>query len=74
MESLVNSLVDLFSGLNKDVVVFIIIVVASVFMSSSNDAKLIESLEKQHKQTVKYDYGALLKSLDNNTTKFYESL
>lgn len=28
-----------------DVVVFIIIVVASVFMSSSNDAKLIESLE-----------------------------
>ena len=57
-----------------DVVVFIIIVVASVFMSSSNDAKLIESLEKQHKQTVKYDYGALLKSLDNNTTKFYESL
>ena len=49
-----------------DVVVFIIIVVASVFMSSSN--------EKQHKQTVKYDYGALLKSLDNNTTKFYESL
>lgn len=57
-----------------DVIVFIIIVVVSVFMSSSNDTKLIESLEKQHKQTVKYDYKTLLKSLDNNTAKFYENL
>lgn len=57
-----------------DVIVFIIIVAVSVFMSSSNDNKLIESLKKQHKQTVKYDYETLLKSLDNNTAKFYESL
>lgn len=57
-----------------DVIVFIIIVVISVFMSSSNDTKLIESLEKQHNQTVRYDYETLLKSLNNNTAKFYESL
>ena len=57
-----------------DIIVFITIVVASVFMTSSNDTKLIEGLEKQHKQTVKYDYETLLKSLDNNTTKFYENL
>ena len=57
-----------------DVIAFIIIVVFSVSMSSSNDTKLIESLEEQHKQTVKYDYKTLLKSLDNNTTKFYENL
>lgn len=57
-----------------DVIVFIIIVVISVFMSSSNDTKLIESLEEQHNQTVRYDYEMLLKSLNNNTAKFYESL
>ena len=57
-----------------DVIVFIIIVVVSVFMSSSNDTKLIESLEKQHNQTVRYDYETLLKSLNNNTAKFYENL
>lgn len=57
-----------------DVIVFIIIVAISVFMSSSNDTKLIESLEEQHNQTVRYDYETLLKSLNNNTTKFYESL
>lgn len=57
-----------------DVIVFIIIVVISVFMSSSNDTKLIESLEKQHNQTVRYDYETLLKSLNNNTAKFYENL
>lgn len=57
-----------------DVIVFIIIVVISVFMSSSNDTKLIESLEEQHNQTARYDYEMLLKSLNNNTAKFYESL
>lgn len=57
-----------------DVIVFVIIVVISVFMSSSNDTKLIESLEKQHRQMVIYDYKTLLKSLNNNTVKFYESL
>lgn len=57
-----------------DVIVFIIIVAVSIFMSSSNDTKLIESLEKQYKQTIKYDYKTLLKSLDNNTAKFYEIL
>lgn len=57
-----------------DVIVFIIIVVVSVFMSISNDTKLIKSLEDQHKQTVKYDYEILLKSLNSNTVKFYESL
>lgn len=57
-----------------DVIVFIIIVVISVFMSSSNDTKLIESLEEQHNQTVRYDYETLLKSLNNDTAKFYESL
>ena len=57
-----------------DVIVFIIIVVVSVFMSISNDTRLIKSLEDQHKQTVKYDYEILLKSLNSNTVKFYESL
>lgn len=57
-----------------DVIVFIIIVVVSVFMSISNDTTLIKSLEDQHKQTVKYDYEILLKSLNSNTVKFYESL
>lgn len=57
-----------------DVIVFIIIVAVSVFMSSSNDTKLIENLEKQHNQTVRYDYEMLLKSLNNNTAKFYENL
>lgn len=57
-----------------DVIVFVIIFVVSVLMSNSNDAKLIESLENQHKQTIKYDYKTLLKSLNNNTVKFYESL
>lgn len=57
-----------------DVIVFIIIVVVSVFMSISNDTKLIKSLEDQHKQTVKYNYEILLKSLNSNTVKFYKSL
>lgn len=57
-----------------DIIVFIIIVIVSVSMSISNDAKLIESLEKQHKQTIRYDYDILLKSLDNNTAEFYENL
>lgn len=57
-----------------DIIVFIIIVVISVFMSISNDTTLIKSLEDQHKQTVKYDYEILLKSLNSNTVKFYESL
>ena len=57
-----------------DVIAFIIIVVVSVFMSISNDTKLIKSLEDQHKQTVKYDYEILLKSLNSNTVKFHESL
>lgn len=57
-----------------DVIVFIIIVVVSVFMSNSNDTKLLENLEKQHKQTTQYDYENLLKSLNNNTAKFHESL
>lgn len=57
-----------------DITVFIIIIVVSVFISSSNDTKLIESLKNQHSQTVRYDYENLLKSLNNNTAKFYESL
>ena len=61
-------------GCLVDIAVFIIIVIISVFMSSSNDARLIENLKSQHSKTIHYDYDFLLKSLDNNTIKFYESL
>lgn len=61
-------------GCLVDIAVFIIIVIVSVFMSSSNDAQLIENLKSQHSKTISYDYDSLLKSLNNNTIKFYESL
>ena len=57
-----------------DVIVFIVIIIISVIMANSNDSKLIDSLKEQQTQTIKYDSGNILKSLDENTIIFYEHL
>lgn len=57
-----------------DIIVLIIIIIISIIMSNSNDSKLLEDLNNQHTQSVKFDSDALLKELDNNSIKFYENL
>lgn len=57
-----------------DIVVLLIIIVVSIIMTSFNDDKLLEGLQKQHQQEVTFDYDGLLNSLDVNTIKFYEKI
>ncbi len=47
--------------------------VVSVWLTSSNDGKLLESLRSQQsKQTI--DYESIKQQLDNNTIEFYEKI
>lgn len=55
------------------IISFIIIMIISVICTSHNDGKLIDSLKSQH-ESITIDYGKLQKSLDNNSTYFYDSL
>lgn len=57
-----------------DIIVFIIIMIISVIMANSNDSKLIEGLKEQQTWSIKLDNESIIKSLDNNTIRFYENL
>lgn len=57
-----------------DIIVFIIIMVISVIMANSNDSKLVDDLKQQQVKTIKFDNKTILKSLDDNTIRFYENL
>lgn len=57
-----------------DISVAIILMIVSIVMSNSNDSKLVDSLKEQHSQSVQIDNSNLIKSLNNNTIHFYESL
>ncbi|MBP9984267.1 MAG: hypothetical protein KBF13_04000 [Prevotella sp.] len=55
------------------IISFIIMLVVSVWLTSSNDGKLLESLRSQQsKQTI--DYESIKQQLDNNTIEFYEKI
>ena len=55
------------------VVSFIIMMLISIFCTSYNDEKLVDSLKAQH-ESFALDYDTLHKTLDNNTIEFYDSL
>lgn len=60
-------------GCVVDIVVFAIIAISSVFLSSGNDSDLLENLRKQNQQEFKIDDKAILNKLNQNTIQFYES-
>jgi len=57
-----------------DIIVFVIIMIISVIMANSNDSKLIDNLRAQQTQSVTFDNKSIIKSLDENTIRFYENL
>ena len=58
-----------------DIIVFAIILVASVVMTSINDTKLIDSLKSQYSiSEQRYNSEVIIESLNHNTETFYENL
>ncbi len=52
-------------------IVTIITIIVSVILSMANDKKLLNSLREQNTVVMEADYSAILKSLNENTYKFY---
>lgn len=52
-------------------IVTIITIIVSVILSMANDKKLLNSLREQNTIVMEADYSAILKSLNENTYRFY---
>jgi hypothetical protein len=68
--------VDKIAGLHGciiDIIVFIVIVAVSIFITYHNDNKLLDKIKEQHtNQENTIDYDKLLNDLNQNTISFYE--
>ena len=54
------------------ILVSVVVLIVSVFLTHNNDSSLLESL-RQQKQESAVDYNNILQRLNNNTAKFYET-
>lgn len=61
------------AGCLIDIIVMIIIIITSYYLSSRNDAKLIQSIKEQHTSTTTFEPNKLLEELNQNTYNFYET-
>lgn len=67
----VNKITGVF-GCLIDIVVAIVILIISVFLSSHNDNKLLDSLRTQNQKEYTLNEKAILESINRNTIQFYD--
>lgn len=64
-----------FLGIKKGVpiIVFIIEVIVSFFLTINNDSKLLDSIREQQNERI-IDFNAIKTKIDDNTIHFYETI
>lgn len=61
-------------GWVADLIIFVVVLIISVILTSINDSRLTNNLREQHEEIVQVDNTSLLNELNSNTIKFYEKL